>query len=104
MRFRALVVEDEKPAREELCYLLREADPAAEVETAGTAVEALRLLRQQRFDAAFVDIHMPGLTGLELVDLVNDLDRPPAFVFVTAYDEYAVRAFELRAVDYLMKP
>jgi two-component system, LytTR family, response regulator len=51
-----------------------------------------------------VDIQMPGLSGLELVDLVNDLDEPPAVVFVTAYEEYAVRAFERRAVDYLLKP
>jgi DNA-binding LytR/AlgR family response regulator len=104
MPLRALVVEDEQPALEELCYRLREADPTAEVERAATALEALRLLRQRRFDAVFVDIQMPGLSGLELVDFVNALDSPPAVVFVTAYEEYAVRAFELRAVDYLLKP
>src|SRR5262245_30340842 len=101
---RALVVDDERPALEELRYCLREADPTIEVETASTALDAVRLLKQRRFDAVFVDIQMPGLSGLELVDLVNQFEEPPAVVFVTAYDEYAVRAFELRAVDYLLKP
>src|SRR5581483_7258675 len=104
MPLRALVVDDERPALEELRYCLREADPTAEVETAATALDALRLLKQHRFDAVFVDIQMPGLTGLELVDLVNEFDDPPAVVFVTAYEEHAVRAFALRAVDYLLKP
>jgi DNA-binding LytR/AlgR family response regulator len=104
MALRALVVDDERPALEELRYCLREADPAIEVETAATALDALRLLKQHRFDAVFVDIQMPGLSGLELVDLVHEFDEPPAVVFVTAYEEYALRAFELRAVDYLLKP
>src|SRR5215208_1698712 len=101
---RALVVEDERPALEELCYQLQEADPTAEVATAATALDALRVLQQRRFDAVFADIQMPGLSGLELVQVLNALDDPPAVVFVTAYDEYAIRAFELRAVDYLLKP
>jgi DNA-binding LytR/AlgR family response regulator len=104
MSLRALVVDDERPALEELRYCLREADPTVEVELAATALDALRLLKQHRFDAVFVDIQMPGLSGLELVDLVHEFDAPPAVVFVTAYEEYALRAFELRAVDYLLKP
>jgi DNA-binding LytR/AlgR family response regulator len=104
MPLRALVVDDERPALEELRYCLREADATIEVETAATALDALRLLKQHRFDAVFVDIQMPGLSGLELVDLVHEFDEPPAVVFVTAYEEYAVRAFELRATDYLLKP
>ncbi len=104
MPLRALVIDDELPALDELRYRLREADGTAEVETAATAVEALRLLKQQKFDAVFVDIQMPGLSGLELVEVLNEFELPPAVVFVTAYDEYAIRAFELRAVDYLMKP
>lgn len=104
MALRALVVEDEPPAREELAFRIREAEPGAEVTTAATAVDALRLIKQQRFDALFVDVQMPELTGLELVELVNGLAAPPAVVFVTAYEEHAVRAFELRAADYLMKP
>jgi DNA-binding LytR/AlgR family response regulator len=104
MSLRALVVDDELPALEELQYRLREAEPRTDVQVAATAMEALRLLRQQRFTAIFVDINMPGLSGLELVELVNALPDPPAVVFVTAYEEFAVRAFELRAVDYLLKP
>lgn len=104
MSLRALVVDDELPALEELQYRLREAEPRAEVQVAATTVEALRLLRQQRFDAIFVDINMPGITGLELVELVNSFADPPAVVFVTAYDEFALRAFELHVVDYLLKP
>jgi len=101
---RALVVDDEVPALEELQYRLREAEPHAQVQIAATATDALRLLHQQRFHAIFVDINMPGLSGLELVELVNVLPDPPAVVFVTAYEEFALRAFELRAVDYLLKP
>jgi DNA-binding LytR/AlgR family response regulator len=104
MALRALVVEDEAPAREELRFRLHEIDPAAQIELASTAMEALRLLRQHRFDVVFADIMMPGLSGLELVELLNEFDDPPAVVFVTAYDEYALQAFNLRAVDYLMKP
>ena len=72
--------------------------------TAATAIDALRLLKQQRFDAVFADIQMPGLSGLELVQVLNEFDEPPAVVFVTAYEEYALRAFELRAVDYSSSP
>lgn len=104
MPLRALVVEDEPPAREELSFRIREAEPEADVATASTAIEALRLIKQQKFDALFVDVQMPELSGLELVELVNGLADPPTVVFVTAYDEHAVRAFELRAIDYLMKP
>lgn len=104
MALRTLVIEDEPPAREELAFRIRETEPGADVTTAATAVEALRLIKQRRYDALFVDVQMPGLTGLELVELVNGLSDPPTVVFVTAYEEYALRAFELRAVDYLMKP
>lgn len=101
---RFLLVEDEPPALEELRYGLTEADGRADVETAGTAVEALRLLRQRRYDVVFADIQMPGLSGLELTELLRGFADPPKVVFVTAYDEHAVRAFELGARDYLMKP
>jgi DNA-binding LytR/AlgR family response regulator len=69
-----------------------------------TAVDALRLIGQQQFDVAFIDIHLPGLSGLELAKLLNGLERAPALVIVTAYEEYALQAFSIRAVDYLLKP
>lgn len=101
---RYLIVEDEPPALAELRYRLQQAEPEAEVETAMTAVEALRCLKEAKFDAVFADIQLPGMSGLELVELLRRFADPPRVVFVTAYDEHAVRAFELRAADYLMKP
>lgn len=101
---RALLVDDEEPALVELRYRLEELGEPLDIETASTSVDALRLLHQRPFDALFLDIQMPGLTGLELAATLAGLPQQPVIVFVTAYDEYAVRAFELRAVDYLLKP
>ncbi len=102
--WRVLVVDDEEPAVEELSFLLRQAEPGIEIDTALNSVDALRLMRQRNYRAIFADIQMPGLSGLEMVEIVRRFDNPPQVVFVTAYDEYALRAFDLRAVDYLMKP
>jgi two-component system LytT family response regulator len=103
-RLHALLVDDEQPALAELRFRLAEVEPSIDIQTCESGVEALRLLRRERFDVLFIDIQMPGLDGLELASVLNDLQRPPAVVFVTAYEEHAVRAFELRAVDYLLKP
>jgi DNA-binding LytR/AlgR family response regulator len=102
--WRVLVVDDEEPAVEELTFLLRQAEPEIEIDTALNSVDALRLMRQRRYRAIFADIQMPGLSGLEMVEILRGFDSPPDVVFVTAYDEYALKAFDLRAVDYLMKP
>lgn len=99
-----LVVDDERPALEDLAYLLRRHPRVASVTTAGDATEALRRLRDGTFDALFLDIRMPGLDGLELARVLDRFARPPAIVFVTAYENHAVEAFELAAVDYLLKP
>lgn len=101
---RALLVDDEEPALAELRYRLEELGQPIELEVAATSVDALRLLHQRAYDVLFLDIQMPGLNGLELAETLGGLAQPPAVVFVTAYDEYAIRAFELRALDYLMKP
>ena len=103
---RALIVDDEEPARVELRYRLEElgTPPFSTIDLAATAREAIRHLRSRPYDLVFVDIQMPGLSGLELAELVPDIASHPAVVFVTAYDEYAVQAFELGAADYLMKP
>lgn len=101
---RALVVDDEEPALNELRFRLEELGQPLELASASASVEALRLIQQQPFDVIFLDIQMPGLSGLELARILNGLPEPPAVVFVTAYDEYAVSAFELRASDYLLKP
>jgi DNA-binding LytR/AlgR family response regulator len=99
-----LAVDDEAPALDELAYLLR-ADPRVnKVATASDATEALRALRDNDFDAVFLDIRMPGLDGMELARVLSRFARPPAIVFVTAYEETAADAFDLGAVDYVRKP
>jgi DNA-binding LytR/AlgR family response regulator len=103
-RLRVLAVDDEPPALDELAYLLR-ADPrVASVQTAGDVTGALRLLRDHEIDAVFLDIRMPGLDGMELARVLTRFAQPPAVVFVTAYEERAVEAFELGVVDYVRKP
>ncbi|MEK2495215.1 LytTR family DNA-binding domain-containing protein [Kitasatospora purpeofusca] len=110
---RVLAVDDEAPALEELLYLLR-ADPRVRsAEGAGGATEALlRLSRAldagpdspEAVDVVFLDIHMPGLTGLDTARLIAGFARPPLIVFVTAHENFAVTAFDLKAVDYVLKP
>jgi DNA-binding LytR/AlgR family response regulator len=104
MPLRALVVDDEQPAREELAFLLGADDRIGEVRTAGSAAHALKLLNDEPVDVIFCDIKMPGLDGIELAQIVARFAERPRIVFVTAYDEHAVDAFELQATDYVMKP
>jgi DNA-binding LytR/AlgR family response regulator len=99
-----LVVDDEQPALEDLAYLLRQHPRIGTVVTASDATEALRRLRDGSFAAVFLDIRMPGLDGLELARVLSRFARPPEIVFVTAFEQHAVEAFELQAVDYLLKP
>ncbi|MDP9118275.1 MAG: LytTR family DNA-binding domain-containing protein [Actinomycetota bacterium] len=101
---RILVVDDEAPAREEMAYLLGRDDRIGAVRTAPSADQALKLLNDEQFDVMFCDIKMPGLDGVELARVVGHFAEPPQIVFVTAYDDHAVDAFELGATDYLMKP
>lgn len=99
-----LVVDDEAPARSDLAFLLQQ-QGISHVATAADATEALRLLQsQQPYDAVFLDVRMPGLDGLELGKLLLRFTDPPVVVFVTAYEEHALAAFEARARDYLLKP
>ncbi|MEV6805065.1 LytTR family DNA-binding domain-containing protein [Streptomyces sp. NPDC051132] len=109
---RVLAVDDERPALDELLYLL---DQDPRVGTAVPALESAEALRRlsgtaggpesaDGFDVVFLDIGMPGLSGLELARLLGGLAAPPLIVFVTAYEDFAVRAFDLKAVDYLLKP
>ncbi|MBF6439143.1 LytR/AlgR family response regulator transcription factor [Nocardia cyriacigeorgica] len=101
---RVLAVDDEKPALDELVYLLRAQPAVDEIHAAGDATSALRLLRANPVDAVFLDINMPGLDGMELAGILSEFASPPAVVFVTAHDDKAVAAFDLGAVDYLLKP
>lgn len=104
---RILIVDDEAPARSRLRHLL--ADIASEyphqiVGEAGDGVAALEALAAQPADIALIDIRMPRMDGIELAQQLAGLPQPPAIVFVTAYDEFALKAFELAAADYLLKP
>ncbi|HND58309.1 MAG TPA: response regulator, partial [Thauera aminoaromatica] len=104
---RVLVVDDEAPARARLRDLLGDVagqQPNAIVGMAANGVEALRLLDAAAADVVLADIRMPVMDGVELARHLARLPAPPALVFVTAYDQYAVQAFELAAVDYLLKP
>lgn len=99
-----LAVDDERPALDELAYLLGARAEIGETRTAGDATTALRILREGGIDAVFLDINMPGLDGLELAGILTQFATPPSVVFVTAHEDRAVAAFDLGAVDYLLKP
>jgi len=104
MTLSVLAVDDVKAALDELCRLLRESPAVSDVSAAGDPLSALRMIQNGRFDAVFLDISMPGLDGLEVASLLTKLSEPPAIVFVTAYEQHAVAAFGIGAVDYLLKP
>jgi DNA-binding LytR/AlgR family response regulator len=103
---RVLAVDDERPALRDLARLLEGSPRVSEVVVAGSGGEALRTLAEHRFDAIFLDVRMPDIDGLELASLLDQFASPPALVFVSAYEDGAVGAFELdlHPVDYLMKP
>jgi DNA-binding LytR/AlgR family response regulator len=101
---RALVVDDEAPALEELSWLLRQDSRVADVRTAENAAEALKLLEPGDVDVVFSDISMPGLDGMDLARVIARFSQRPQVVFVTAHDRHAVDAFSLDATDYVMKP
>jgi two-component system LytT family response regulator len=103
-RMRVLAVDDVAPALAELSRLLRESPDVAEVAEAGDPITALRLIQAGPLDAVFLDISMPGMTGLELGSLLARMTDPPVVVFVTAYEEHAASAYGIGAVDYLLKP
>ncbi|MGE2716950.1 LytR/AlgR family response regulator transcription factor [Mycolicibacterium litorale] len=99
-----LAVDDEAPALDELAYLLGRHPDIDEVVRVGDATSALRELNQRTIDAIFLDINMPGLSGIELARVLANFAHRPAIVFVTAHDDKAVAAFDVGAIDYLLKP
>lgn len=99
-----LVIDDERPALDELTFLLGRDARVAQVHGTDSPTDALRMLQQLDVDAVFLDVQMPGLTGVELAQVLSRFRTPPATVFVTAHDQHAVDAFELGAVDYVLKP
>jgi two-component system response regulator LytT len=99
-----LAVDDERPALNDLARMLHRLPEVETVECAGSGSEALRALNARTFDAVFIDVRMPDLDGIELARVLRRFDRPPPLVFVSAYESGAVDAFEVEALDYLMKP
>ncbi len=101
---RVLIVDDEPPARERLKRLLEEIDACELAGEAGNGAEAIALAVRLAPDVVLMDIRMPGMDGVEAARHLGQLDEPPAIIFITAYDEYALRAFDTSAVGYLLKP
>jgi two-component system LytT family response regulator/two-component system response regulator LytT len=104
MPLKVLVVDDEQLAREELCFLLGQAGEVEIVAEAADGVGALRLAGELRPDVLFLDVQMPGLNGFEVARRLIEAEALPQLVFVTAFDQYAIDAFSVNAVDYLLKP
>jgi DNA-binding LytR/AlgR family response regulator len=100
----ALVVDDEQPVLDELVWMLGRDERIASVHAARSGAEALRVLDEDEIDVVFLDVAMPGLSGLEIARLLGRFRTPPRIVFVTAHDSHAVEAFDMNAVDYLLKP
>jgi two-component system, LytTR family, response regulator len=99
----ALVVDDESLARRNLIVLLRDDPDIASVVECGSGPEAIEQIRKSRPDLVFLDVQMPECGGFDVLELLGS-EVPPTIIFVTAYDEYALRAFEAGALDYLLKP
>src|SRR6266853_5442889 len=101
----ALLVDDEQLAREELSYLLKEFPDIEVLASARNGLEAIKLIEQLEPDVVFLDVHMPGLDGLGVIQKLREKNVPlPHFILATAYDQYALEAFRLDALDYLLKP
>ncbi|AEB07724.1 two component transcriptional regulator, LytTR family [Coriobacterium glomerans PW2] len=101
---RAMIVDDEAPARSELRFLLEQTGKVGSIIEASSVRSAIETLMENRVDVVFLDISMPGASGLQLAEALHKLKNPPSIVFVTAYSDHAVEAFEVDAVDYLLKP
>ena len=105
MSLSAVIVDDEQLARDELAYLLKAVGDVEVVAQGKNGVEAVNLIREHAPDLVFLDVQMPGLDGFGVIKRLVDKKVPlPQIVFATAYDQYAVKAFEVNAIDYLLKP
>jgi two-component system response regulator AlgR len=104
MKIRVLIVDDEAPARERLRSMLAELDLADVIGDAVTGEQALQRTVELNPDVVLLDVRMPGIDGIEAARHMNLLEQPPAIIFTTAYDEYAMKAFDAQAVGYLLKP
>src|SRR4051794_35113119 len=104
-QIRALIVDDESPARSRIRQLLRDEADFKIIGECANGREAIETIKQQKPDVVFLDVQMPGLSGVDFCPVISaDSNPPPLLVFVTAYDQFAVKAFEVHAIDYLLKP
>lgn len=99
-----VIVDDEKPARDRLRQIVADLDDVEVVGEAANGVEALAMVGEHSPDVVLLDIRMPGMDGIETAHHLNELESPPAVIFATAYDEYAIQAFEAQAIGYVLKP
>ncbi|KDR93805.1 two component transcriptional regulator, LytTR family [Peptoclostridium litorale DSM 5388] len=99
-----IIVDDEYPAREELKYFIREFSDIEILEEFDSPLEALKYIEKQNVDVIFLDISMPGLDGISLGRIISRFEEKPKIVFITAYREHAIDAFEIDAFDYILKP
>ena len=104
MPMRVLIVDDEPIARRRISRLLKLEDDVEVVSEVGSGTDAVAAIREQRPDLVFLDVQMPDLDGFGVVSALGEPEQMPAIVFVTAYNEYAVKAFDVNAVDYVLKP
>lgn len=104
MPIRVCIIDDEAPARRELKFLLGQIDDVEVVCEAANGTAGLKKIREHSPDVVFLDINMPGLSGLELSQILADLPTQPLMVFATAYEQYALQAFDVSAFDYILKP
>src|SRR6202453_1220735 len=105
MPLSAIIVDDEQLARDELAYLLKNLDEVNVIAQGKNGLEAINLIREHNPDLVFLDVQMPGLDGFGVIKKLLDRKVPlPKIVFATAFDQYAVKAFEVNAVDYILKP
>src|SRR5712672_2152943 len=105
MSLSAVIVDDEQLARDELAYLLKSASDVNVIAQGKNGLEAVTLIKEHSPDLVFLDVQMPGLDGFGVIKKLLDRKIPlPKIVFATAFDQYAVKAFEVNAVDYLLKP
>ena len=103
-RLSVLIVDDEKPARNDIARILGKMDDIEIVGEAGDGVGAVKKIERLKPDILLLDIRMPGLDGFQVIEKLSDFEYSPAVIFVTAYDTYALKAFEVHAVDYILKP
>ena len=104
MDIRAIIVDDEKPAREEIKEILKRFDDINILREFDNAIDAFNFISKNDIDVLFLDINLPGISGMKLAEQLKEFKNFPLVVFVTAYAEFAVDAFEVGAVDYILKP